>query len=111
MKSIILFELTNFRWLGFFLAMLGVYLLSDGDYFGNPMVQAIGWGSACLSALFWVIMGVRDKDIPTAYAINMTRDEGFEKILCKDLWTKPESAKEKVFDLFDLEWYYSEGLG
>ena len=28
------------------------------------MVQAIGWGSACLSALFWVIMGVRDKDIP-----------------------------------------------
>jgi len=64
MKSIILFELTNFRWLGFFLAMLGVYLLSDGDYFGNPMVQAIGWGSACLSALFWVIMGVRDKDIP-----------------------------------------------
>ena len=64
MKSIILFELTNFRWLGFFLAMLGVYLLSDGDYFGNPMGQAIGWGSACLSALFWVIMGVRDKDIP-----------------------------------------------
>ena len=64
MKSIILFELTNFRWLGFFLAMLGVSLLSDGDYFGNPMVQAIGWGSACLSALFWVIMGVRDKDIP-----------------------------------------------
>ena len=64
MKSIILFELTNFRWLGLFFSMLGVYLLSDGDYFGNPMVQAIGWGSACLSALFWVIMGVRDKDIP-----------------------------------------------
>ena len=64
MKSIILFELTNFRWLGFFLAMLGVYLLSDGDYFGNPMVQSIGWGSACLSALFWVIMGVKDKDVP-----------------------------------------------
>ena len=64
MKSIILFELTNFRWLGFFLAMLGVYLLSDGDYFCNPIVQSIGWGSACLSAFFWVIMGIRDKDIP-----------------------------------------------
>ena len=64
MNSIILFELTNFRGLGFFLAMLGVYLLSDGDYFGNPIVQSIGWGSACLSAFFWVIMGIRDKDIP-----------------------------------------------
>ena len=68
MKSIILFELTNFRWLGFFLAMLGVYLLSDGDYFGNPIVQSIGWGSACLSAFFWVIMGIRDKDIPRTFS-------------------------------------------
>ena len=57
-------ELTNYRWIGFFLAMIGVYLLSDGDYFGNPLVQSLGWGSACLSALFWVFIGIRDSDIP-----------------------------------------------
>ena len=55
--------------------------------------------------------GVRDNDIPTAYAINMTRDEGFAKVLCKDLWEKPNSSKEKVFDLFDLEWFNSGVMG
>jgi ribonucleotide monophosphatase NagD (HAD superfamily) len=51
--------------------------------------------------------GVRDQDIPTAYAVNMVRDEGFGKVFEKNLWKKPESAKERVFDLFDLRWFYS----
>ena len=55
--------------------------------------------------------GSRKNPMPTAYAINVNRNEGFGKILCKDLWRKPESAKEKVFDLFDLDWYYGEGVG
>ena len=55
--------------------------------------------------------GSRENPLPTAYAINVNRNEGFGKILDKDLWKKPESAKEKVFDLFDLEWFYSGAMG
>ncbi len=57
-------ELTNYRWIGFFLAMISIYILSDGDHFGNPVVQSFGWGSACLSTAFWVFIGMRDGDIP-----------------------------------------------
>ena len=55
--------------------------------------------------------GSRENPLPTAYAINVNRNEGFGQILCKDLWKKPESAFEKVFDLFDLDWYYNGELG
>ena len=57
-------ELSNYRWIGFFIAMISIYILSDGDYFGNPIIQSIGWGSACLSTGFWVVIGMRDGDIP-----------------------------------------------
>ncbi len=55
--------------------------------------------------------GYRHRPIPTAYAINMNRNEGFGKVLDKDLWKKPESAKEKVFDLLDLNWFYKGVMG
>ncbi|MEC9257509.1 MAG: hypothetical protein VX541_03370, partial [Candidatus Poribacteria bacterium] len=55
--------------------------------------------------------GSRENPLPTAYAINVNRNEGFGKILDKDLWQKPKSAKEKVFDLFDLKWLYSGAMG
>jgi len=55
--------------------------------------------------------GSRENPLPTAYAINVNRNEGFGKILDKDLWEKPESAKEKVFDLFDLKWFYNGAMG
>jgi len=55
--------------------------------------------------------GSRENPLPTAYAINVNRNQGFGKILDKDLWKKPESAKEKVFDLFDLKWFYKGVLG
>jgi hypothetical protein len=57
-------ELSNYRWIGFFIAMISIYILSDGDYFGNSIIQSIGWGSACLSTAFWVFIGMRDGDIP-----------------------------------------------
>ena len=44
--------------------------------------------------------GDREKPLPTAYAINMNRNEGFSRVLDKDLWNRPLNAKEKVFDLF-----------
>ena len=47
----------------------------------------------------------RDKPLPTAYAINLKRNEGFGDVLTQDLWEKPLGAKDKVFDLFDLNWY------
>ena len=49
--------------------------------------------------------------LPTAYAINMERNEGFTRVLSKDLWERPLNAKEKVFDLFDLKWFYSGEMG
>ena len=55
--------------------------------------------------------GERDRPLPTAYAINMNRNEGFSRILDKNLWSKPMGAKEKVFDLFDLKWFYSGEKG
>ncbi len=55
--------------------------------------------------------GSRENPLPTAYAINVNRNEGFGKILDKDLWQKPKSAKEKVFDLFDLKWFYNGAMG
>ena len=55
--------------------------------------------------------GDREKPLPTAYAINMNRNEGFSRVLDKDLWNRPLNAKEKVFDLFDLKWFYSGEMG
>ena len=53
----------------------------------------------------------RDKPLPTAYAINLKRNEGFGDVLTQDLWEKPLGAKDKVFDLFDLNWYYGSPIG
>ena len=57
-------ELSNYRWIGFFVAMISIYILSDGDFFGDPIMQSLGWGSACFSTGFWVFIAMRDKDIP-----------------------------------------------
>ena len=54
---------------------------------------------------------LRDEPLPTAYAINLKRNEGFGDVLTQDLWEKPAGAKEKVFDLFDLNWYYGSPKG
>ena len=48
------------RWFGFFLAVIGAYVL------GNAKVssQSIGWIICSFSCLIWIIMGIKDKDIP-----------------------------------------------
>jgi hypothetical protein len=55
-------NLNGVRWVGFVLAMLSAFLLSGGD----PNVQWMGWGIACISCSIWLYMGYRDQDIPRA---------------------------------------------
>ncbi len=48
------------RWLGFFLAAYGAYIL------GNAKIssQWVGWTICCFSCVIWIFMGIKDKDIP-----------------------------------------------
>ena len=53
-------KIDYWRWFGFFLAVIGAYVL------GNAKVssQSIGWIICSFSCLIWIIMGIKDKDIP-----------------------------------------------
>jgi len=55
-------KLDKGRWLGFMIAILAAYILSDA----NTDTQAIGWGMACVSCSMWIYFAVKDKDIPRA---------------------------------------------
>ena len=55
-------RLDGTRWLGFVLAILGAYVLSDA----NPSTQWLGWAITTLSCSIWIYMGIKDKDIPRA---------------------------------------------
>ena len=48
------------RWIGFILAILGVYVLSSA----NISTQWLGWTISSISCTIWVYMGWKDKDIP-----------------------------------------------
>ena len=48
------------RWIGFILAILGVYVLSSA----NISTQWLGWTISSVSCAIWVYMGYKDKDIP-----------------------------------------------
>ena len=48
------------RWLGFILAILGVYVLSSA----KVETQWLGWTISSISCSIWVYMGWKDKDIP-----------------------------------------------
>ena len=55
-------RIDGWRWLGFLLAMIGAYILSNADVH----TQWMGWGVATLSCSIWIYMGLKDKDIPRA---------------------------------------------
>ena len=55
-------KLDTGRWLGFMIAILAAYILSDA----NTDTQEIGWGVACVSCLMWIYFAVKDKVIPRA---------------------------------------------
>ena len=48
------------RWIGFILAILGVYVLSSA----NISTQWLCWTISSISCTIWVYMGYKDKDIP-----------------------------------------------
>jgi hypothetical protein len=50
------------RWLGFVLAMIAAYILSDA----NPATQWIGWSIATVSCTMWIWFAYKDKDTPRA---------------------------------------------
>jgi hypothetical protein len=48
------------RWIGFFLAILGVWILSSA----NISTQWVGWSISAISCAMWVYYGYKDKDWP-----------------------------------------------
>ena len=52
-------SLDGYRWIGFFIAMISVFILSAG----NPETQYIGWLLSVISCTLWVYIGYRDRDI------------------------------------------------
>ena len=55
-------DINGYRWLGFFLAMTSVWILSSA----NVSTQWVGWTLSCISCSIWVYFGIKDKDIPRA---------------------------------------------
>ena len=55
-------NIDGMRWLGFILAMIGAFVLSNA----NPYTQWLGWGIATISCSIWIYMGIKDKDTPRA---------------------------------------------
>jgi hypothetical protein len=53
-------RIDGWRWTGFSLAILSVFILSGA----NVNTQWIGWALSCVSCSIWVYMGYKDKDIP-----------------------------------------------
>ena len=54
------YNIDVWRWLGFTLAVIGAYIL------GNARVQSqwLGWSICTVSCFIWIIMGIKDKDLP-----------------------------------------------
>ena len=50
------------RWIGFALAIVAAFILSEA----NPETQWIGWALTSCSCVMWVYFGIKDKDTPRA---------------------------------------------
>ena len=55
-------KIDGWRWIGFILAMIGAFILSNADV----STQWLGWGIATLSCSIWIYMGIKDREIPSA---------------------------------------------
>ena len=53
-------KIDYWRWLGFFLAVAGAYILGNADIYS----QWIGWSVCSISCLIWIFMGIKDRDTP-----------------------------------------------
>ena len=55
-------RIDGWRLLGFLLAIIGAFILSNADI----QTQWMGWAIATMSCSIWIYMGIKDKDIPRA---------------------------------------------
>jgi len=55
-------NINGWRWLGFFIAMLSVSILSSA----NVSTQWVGWSLSVVACVMWVYFGLKDKDWPRA---------------------------------------------
>ena len=55
-------NIDGMRWLGFILAFIGAFVLSNAD----TDTQWVGWGIATISCSIWIYMGIKDRDTPRA---------------------------------------------
>ena len=55
-------DINGWRWLGFFIAMLSVSILSSA----NVSTQWVGWSLSVVACVMWVYFGLKDKDWPRA---------------------------------------------
>jgi drug/metabolite transporter (DMT)-like permease len=53
-------KIDGWRWVGFLLAMLGAFTLSNA----NVETQWLGWSFGLASGLIWIYMGYKDGDLP-----------------------------------------------
>ena len=59
-NKISLKNIKYWRWLGFFLAVVGAYILGNADVFS----QWLGWTFCSVSCFIWIVMGIKDRDVP-----------------------------------------------
>ena len=59
-NKISLKNIKYWRWLGFILAVVGAYILGNADVFS----QWLGWTVCTVSCFIWIIMGIKDRDVP-----------------------------------------------
>jgi len=55
-------NINGWRWLGFFVAMISVTILSSA----NISTQWVGWSLSVVACVMWVYFGLKDKDWPRA---------------------------------------------
>ena len=48
------------RWVGFSLAVIGAFILGNAEVHS----QWLGWSVCTVSCFIWIIMGIKDKDLP-----------------------------------------------
>ena len=53
-------RIDGWRCVGFLLAMIGAFIISNADV----QTQWMGWAIATMSCSIWIYMGIKDKDIP-----------------------------------------------
>jgi len=51
-------NIDGYRWIGFFIAMVSVFILSSA----KPNTQWLGWGLSVISCGIWIHIAWKDKD-------------------------------------------------